>query len=168
MIKTTLGRLVDCSSSNGNVGPIERLGGINLPVKTSFRFAELMDMADKKLQHFVKCRLDLYKKHGERDEENTRYELKTEEAQAAFQADYEELLNLPIEFPGERFKMKDFFGSSSVAANDIRALRWLIDFGIVESASAEIGVEDEIQASEETESEEILELEDAKAAGSDA
>lgn len=143
MIKTTLGHLVNCSSQNGIAGPIERLGNMNLPVKTSFRFAELMDLVDKKLQHFVKHRLDLYKKHGDHDEEKDTYELKTEEQQTAFKVEYDELVNMEIELPGERFKMRDFYQSTAVAPNDIRALRWLIDFGVAVPVPA--AIEDEAE-----------------------
>jgi len=140
-MKTELKDLVKCSSQPpskdnplGITGPLERLGNIDLPVKTGFRFAELMDAIDKQLGYFLKIRLDLYKKHGDHDEENDSYTLTTPEQQEAFQKEYDELLCKEIELPGQKFKMSDFFTTSRVKPNDIRTLKWLIDFGVTPSA----------------------------------
>lgn len=144
-MRVTLAQLEGCASRQptpdqprGFVGPLERLGDLDLPAKTSFRFADLMEIADKYLQRLQKEKLKLFQKHGSHDPETDIYTLETSEAAAAYRAEYAELVKVEIDLPGEKFRLSDFKTSSSPRPNDLRALHWLIDRGKPEVDDAEI------------------------------
>lgn len=144
-MKVKLGELEGCASrqptpdqSRGFVGPLERFGDLDLPAKTSFRFADLMEIADRYLQRLQREQLKLFQKHGSHDLETDIYTLDTPEAVAAYRAEYAELVKVEIDLPGEKFRLSDFKTSSSPRPNDLRALHWLIDRGKPEVDDAEL------------------------------
>lgn len=166
----------------GTPGPLSRFVNVEMRIKESFRLKGILKQANEYLSQYGEARLALFKKHGTHDEEAGVYELKSPEQRAAFSAEYQELISTEVEITGEPFRLANFFSHSKITAADLMTLEWLIDdeAGEVKPATIvkpltrewngmKVAPQGEVETallskSERTESDDLLEIADAKAA----
>lgn len=127
-MKLKLNNLIEPINQQELHPSLVRFANLDLPIKTGFRLKGIIKQAVEHFNTYQESRLDLYKKHGEHDAEKDEYTIPADKA-PAFQADFSLLVDVGIEITGERLKISDFYSHSSIKANDLLALDWLIDDG---------------------------------------
>ena len=111
-----------------SVPSLNKLNGLKLPVKTSFKLAKLSRTVETVLKDYQKTLTSLQDKHAEKDDDGEKVvvdntvKFKSEEA---FKEEFEELLDCEAEVSSKKISLNDF-GTVEVEPSFLYHLDWLI------------------------------------------
>jgi len=129
-MKLQLSQLINSlgNAATGDAGAFARLRSNAMPLSTSLRMRDVIRRVNEIVADFDAMRIELCQLHGTLNPETNHYDFEGD-AQAAFNADFTELLASEVEIPGSRIKISQLLSSMAIMPDDLAALEWLIDDG---------------------------------------
>lgn len=163
-MKATFQQLLNAIMPPGN-SPLTRFNALPVKISAAIRLKLVFRSVDMNLGVFYEHRNALIEKYGEKQEDGT-FKLDNAETNEPFQAEHRELMACEVDVLGERFTLLDLFTAAAIANDqimisraDLDNLSWLIDEGTDEESVAEVE-----QPLSDVGEDDILELEESKAA----
>lgn len=108
------------------------------PVKLSYKLSRILVDVQRELKHFSDLRTKLIKQLG-KEVSADQWQV-TDENIAIFNAEFQELMELPVKIWGDKFKVEEL-GEISITPADLFAIRWLFESEAEETPIAVLSAE---------------------------